>query len=181
MIGGRMAISTKHLAVTWLAVAVSLLPAGSFASSPSADDAYLDGLLGRWIMTGTLGGRPVTYEARGERVLRGAWVKLHLVDAGKPPQYQADLFIGYDAKARDFIAHWLDQFGAAGARVVATGRRDGQRLVLVFPYAAGAFRDTFQRTGQADAWTLLLESQAKDGAWSTFASYELTPRQGRAP
>jgi len=100
-----------------------------------------------------------------------------MVDAGHPPQYQADVFISHDAKAGDYIAHWLDQFGAAGARVVAAGRRDGERLVLIFPYSDGAFRDTLQRDPQADSWTLLIESQGKDGAWSTFASYELTRRR----
>lgn len=167
----------RHLSVAVLASMAALLTAASFADSTSADDAYLDGLLGRWIMTGTLGGKPVTYEAAGERVLDGAWLQLHLVDTGKPPQYRADVFISNDAKEHDFIAHWLDQFGAAGARVVATGHRDGERLVLVFPYADGAFRDTF-RKGHADAWTLLIESQAKNGSWSTFASYKLSrPRK----
>lgn len=164
----------RYLSVTWLALIVSMAPAGARAGAPAADDTYLDGLHGRWIMTGTLGGKPVTYDAAGERVLDGAWMKLHLLDTGKPPRYQADLFISYDAKAGDFIAHWLDRFGAAGARVVATGHRDGERLVLVFPYAEGAFRDTFQRDARASGWTLLIESQSKDGAWSTFASYKLT-------
>lgn len=44
---------------------------------------------------------------------------------------QADVFIGYDAKAGDFISHWLDQFGAAGARILATGHRDREHLVNV--------------------------------------------------
>lgn len=172
----RFGISAKrHFAAAWLALAIAMVPVGSLADSPSSDDAYLDGLLGRWMMTGTLGGKPVAYDAEGERVLDGAWVKLQLIDTGRPPQYRADVFMSYDAKERDFIAHWLDQFGAAGARVVATGHRDGERLVLIFPYSEGAFRDTFRRT--AGGWTLLIESQGKDGTWSTFASYELSRRR----
>jgi hypothetical protein len=42
-------------------------------------------------------------------------------DLSRPSKYQADVYLGFDAKAGDYIAHWLDQFGAAGARVVASG------------------------------------------------------------
>lgn len=165
-----------RLRAALLVLMASMVPAAGFAQSSSADDAYLDGLQGRWVMAGTLGGKPVSYDATGERVLDNAWMRLHLVDSHEPPGYQADVFIGHDAKAGDFIAHWLDQFGAAGARVVATGHRDGERLVLLFPYPEGAFRDTFQWDVQAESWALLIESQGKDGAWSTFASYRLTRR-----
>jgi len=61
-----------------------------------------------------------------------------------------------------------------GARVVAQGERQGQRLVLNFPYAEGAFRDTFTWRPASASWSLLLESQRADGAWSKFASYTLT-------
>jgi hypothetical protein len=85
---------------------------------------------------------------------------------------------GFDPKGGDYIAHWLDQFGAAGARVVATGKRDGQTLVLLFPYTEGQFRDTLTLAADGSSGTLLLESQEKDGSWSTFASYTLTRPQG---
>jgi len=147
--------------------------------SRSQDDVYLDNLQGSWLMDGTLGGKPVRYLADGQRVLSGGFLKLHMVDVGSPPQYEAELFIGFDPKADDFVAHWLDQFGAAGARVVASGTRQGQRLVLHFPYAEGAFRDTFVWRPASTSWTLLLESQRADGTWAAFASYTLTRRNVR--
>ena len=140
----------------------------------SADEAYLEALRGPWIMTGVFGGKPIEYRASGEPSLKGAWLKLQMLDTAKPPQYQAEVFIGYDSEAHDYVVHWLDQFGAAGARVVGTGTRSGQRLVVIFPYAEGAFRDTFTRNIQAGTWTLLLESQDRRGVWSTFVSYKLT-------
>lgn len=148
------------------------------AGSPiSADEAYLDHLQGHWWMEGTVGGKRVRYSARGERVLQGGFLRLHMIDAAARPQYEADVYIGFDAKAHEYVAHWLDRFGAAGARVVATGHRDGERLVLTFPYAEGAFRDTFTFEPQPGTWTLLLESQEANGSWSTFARYTLV----RAP
>ena len=146
--------------------------------NPPPDEAYLDGLRGLWEMQGTLGGKPVRYRAEGQRVLQGGFLSFHMVDATAKPGYEANLFLGYDPKARDYIAHWLDRFGAAGARVVATGHRKGDRLVLLFPYPEGAFRDTFSWRRDTANWTLLIESQAADTSWKTFATYTLErPRQ----
>src|SRR5439155_23574272 len=96
-------------------------------------------LAGRWDLAGTVLGKPAHYRAEGRWVLAQGWLELHLRDAAGAAGYEARVFIGYDAKAQQYIAHWLDRFGAAGA-------------------ASG---------------TLLLESQAPDGAWSTFARYRL--------
>ena len=68
-----------------------------------------------------------------------------------PPTYEAEVFIGFDAKANDFIAHWLDRFGAAGARVVARGERNGQQLVIVFPYTEAHFVTPFRGNPLLDA------------------------------
>jgi len=102
-----------------------------------------------------------------------------MIDLAAPPGYEADVYIGYDAKAHDFVAHWMDRFGAAGSRVVAQGERQGEKLVLTFPYSEGAFRDTFTWFAASDSWTLLLEAQGANGAWSTFASYTLTREASR--
>jgi len=166
---------------SWIPMAVLLFAFAAHAVNPgrSPDDGYLDNLQGAWLMQGTLSGKPVHYIADGQRVLSGGFLRLHMVDIDAPPQYEAELFIGFDPKTNDFIAHWLDRFGAAGARVVASGTRQGERLVLNFPYAEGAFRDTFLWQPASASWTLLLESQRTDGTWGTFASYTLTRRAPR--
>ena len=162
-------------------VGVALLCVGYLFGTPAAycadapdDNSFLDALQGNWVMSGTLGGKAVRYRADGQRVLQGGFIELHMIDAASPPRYEAAVFIGFDPKAHDYIAHWLDRFGAAGARVVAQGKRVGEQLVLSFPYADGPFRDTFTWLPSTKSWTLLLESQAADGSWSTFASYTLT-------
>lgn len=119
------------------------------AEKPSDNQAYLDALQGSWTVHGAVGKQPVAYSGLGE------------------------VFIGYDPKANDYIVHWLDRFGAGGARVVASGHREGNRLVVTFPYAEGDFRDTFTHDVVNGSWTLLLESKQKSGAWSTFANFAL--------
>jgi hypothetical protein len=174
---------SRRAHVGWI---VSILSAATVAfavtparqSTESADEMFLDALQGDWTMAGTLGGKPVRYLADGRRVLQDGFLRLHMSDVQTPSKYEADVFIGFDAKANDFIAHWLDRFGAAGARVVGRGERKGEQLVIVFPYTEGAFRDTFSWQPASRSWSLLLESQSAEG-WSTFATYTLTPRPHR--
>src|ERR1700687_1488644 len=125
-------------------IAGALVYAGdALSAAPSVDVQYLDALAGRWHMNGTLGAKPVRYDAQGDWVLQHGFLRLHMEDTHRTAHYEAQVFLGYDAKAGDYVAHWLDRFGAPGARVVATGKREGDTLVIVFPYAEGAFRDTF--------------------------------------
>jgi hypothetical protein len=162
--------------VTLFLAALMLCAAGLPAadSAQDADNAYLERLVGQWDMTGNMGSKALHYHAVGERVLQGSFLRLHMVDANPSPQYEADVFIGVDPHQHDFIVHWLDRFGAAGARVVGAGKRDDARLIVVFPYEDGAFRDTFTFVPESGTWSLLLESQNRNGTWSTFARYTLT-------
>jgi hypothetical protein len=166
----------------WLSIFVCVLFAAQSSAVAAGDDgsdaanAYLDQLVGDWIMTGTVMGKPVKYALHSARVLQSGFLRLSMVDVLDPPQYEADVYVGYDPKARDYIAHWLDRFGAAGARVVATGRRTGQKLILRFPYAEGAFRDTFAFDPGKGTWSLLLEAQGRDRKWTVFANFAVERR-----
>ena len=167
-----------------LVAALCVLAIASAAEAPGARDpsALLDRLKGKWDMAGILMKRPVRYEAEGRRVLQGGFLELHMIDVQSPPQYEASVFIGYDTTVKDYIAHWLDQFGAAGARVVGEGWADGNQIVIAYPYAEGAFRNTFTWNDATHGWHLVIESQSKDGKWSTFADYMLTrPESPGAP
>ena len=160
-----------------VSMSVLSLRADSAPPAPPAADAFLAQLVGEWDMSGTLKGKPVRYRGEGRWVLKNSWLCLTMTDSASPPGYEASVYLGYDRKAGDYIAHWLDQFGAPGARVVASGKRDGRTLVLLFPYAEGAFRDTLSLAANGASGSLLLESQNKHGGWSTFASYRLTRGQ----
>lgn len=164
----QVGLSSHRGALVCAALAwASVLPAAS-----AAEDAFLAQLAGRWQLVGTVKGQPVTARGEGRWVLKDAWLCFTLIDRA-PPGYRAQIYLGADPKAGDYVVHWLDQFGAAGARVAGSGKRDGQQLVLHIPYAEGAFRDTLTLAADGRSGTLLLEAQEKDGHWSTFASYRL--------
>ena len=149
----------------------SLVPSATVAATVPRDP-FLAELAGRWFFTGTVHGKHVDYIGRGRWVLGDGWLRLNLLDAAKPSTYEADVYIGHDLAADDYIAHWLDRFGAAGARVVAAGHRQGRRLVLDFPYETSVFRDTLTLAPDGASGTLLIESKGASETWSTFASYE---------
>lgn len=167
-------IGTRTLALL-LASAMTLATFVQRADcEPKGDEGtFLNALAGEWTMTGTVGTKLVRYNVQGTWVLQHGWLRLHMEDTAQPRQYEADVFMAYDVKARDYIGHWLDRFGAPGARVVGSGAMSGERLVIIYPYVEGAFRNTF--TQHPRGWDLLIESQEKDGTWTTFANYHAKP------
>jgi hypothetical protein len=173
--------SLRRLATRSTGVALLLLGSSVACSSTahaaqparSPRDPFLAQLAGHWDLRGSVGDKPVRYAGDGRWVLRDGWLRLALVDVGKPPAYVADLYLGADVKAGGYIVHWLDQFGAAGARVVATGHLTGRTLVFSFPYEGSPFRDTLTLAADGTTGSLLIEAQRPDGSWSTFASYTL--------
>jgi hypothetical protein len=96
-------------------------------------------------------------------------------DAAATPIYEADVYLGFDARQNDYIVHWLDRFGAAGARVVGTGKREGSVLTVIIPYKESDFRDTFDWREKSGTWLPTIENQNKDGTWSVFAHYSMVP------
>jgi hypothetical protein len=159
-----------------LSIAFMLLSGRSLLAADSGvspDNVFLDALAGDWTMSGTVTNKPVLYHAKGERVLQGGFLRLHMIDAATTPSYEADVYLGFDPQQNDYILHWLDQFGAAGARVVGTGRRKGSVLTVIIPYKENDFRDTFEWLEKTGTWDLTIESQNKDGSWSLFAHYNM--------
>jgi uncharacterized protein (DUF302 family) len=168
----------------WLPLALSVTlvaPLGAQTTSPAAMDSLLDHLVGHWIMTGTVRGRPATYTLEARRVLRGRFVELHMTDVAQPPAYEAMVFVGVDGAGPRYIAHWLDNFGAAYSIPPATGEARGDTVVLDFPYPDGAFRDTFAYDGSTDEWDFRLDAADSTGVWHLFARYQARRRGARAP
>ncbi|MFO1425944.1 MAG: DUF1579 family protein [Steroidobacteraceae bacterium] len=168
-------------AATASAAPPAATPAPAAAAQPPVD-RYLKALAGPWTMRGTLMGQPVQYRAEGRWVLDNGFLQLDMVDVAEPPQYRASVFIGFDREHTDYVVHWLDNSGAAGARVVGTGRLKGRTLTLDFPYADGVFRDELYVDEDAVSGSLAIDAREPDGSWKPFARYTLErPGLRRAP
>lgn len=161
---------TRHaLLFIVIAAAASAPLAGQ---TPASTDSLLERFVGQWAMAGTVRGRAATYALDVSRVLQGKFVELHMTDVHLPPGYEARAFLGADTAGTGVIAHWLDNFGAAYSVPTATGAARGDTLVLNFPYATGAFRDTFVYDRTHDRWDMRLERADGSGGWTLFAQYE---------
>lgn len=154
----------------------ALAAATPTAGQLSDDDAFLSNFVGTWEMYGEVRGKSVRYRAEASRVLGGAWIELHMIDEATPPSYEATLFMAADDRAHDYVGHWLDQFGGAGARVAATGSRTDRTLTMIFPYADGAFRNIWLFDPDTRQLSLTIESQEHSGNWTRFARYDLRRR-----
>ncbi len=133
----------------------------------------LNHLEGKWIMSGSVMGKQVQYMADGIWVLQNQWFCLHMKDTSTPSEYEADVYIGIDSVMNEYVAHWLDSFGGAGARVAGVGPVSSDRIEIVYPYAEGKFRNYFIFYSTTNAWNLVIESESKDGSWTNFANFNI--------
>lgn len=151
--------------------AMMLLPVSVLAADERP--ALLKALDGPWIMRGDVRGKPVSYTMRAGPGLQDKFTEMHMVDVQQPPRYEARVFLGMDGAGQKVIAHWLDSFGAGSSVPHATGTLAGNVIEITFPYAGGAFRDTFTYQPEQQGWLFELEAARPDGGWQHFARYVL--------
>lgn len=144
-------------------------------SAPAgAGEPALSRLEGVWRATGTVEGEAVSYRAEGRMVLMGRHLRFSMIDTAKDPKYEAAVYISKSKEKRDLVAHWLDNFGADGARVVGFGEETDKGFVLVFDYGEAVFRDRFEFVND-DSFTLKIDACVAD-ACNPFADYVFSRR-----
>jgi hypothetical protein len=145
------------------------------ASSNAAETRpeILRQLDGNWVMSGDVRGKPVNYRMVATPALQGTFTEMHMRDMQVPAQYEATVYIGYDAASKNVIAHWMDSFGPKHSIPHATGHIAGNTIQFTFPYPSGQFRNTWNYDPATASWRFVLESAQPDGSWKHFALYEV--------
>ncbi len=128
---------------------------------------------GNWIMSGDVMGKPVTYKMVASPTLQGAFTELHMKDVQIPSEYEARVFIGYDAESQTIIAHWLDSFGARYSIPHGSGSITGNTIQFIIPYDGGPFKDTLTYNPDTRTWPLVIEASQPDGTWKQYARYSV--------
>jgi len=131
-------------------------------------DQFLQNLVGDWTVSRKIRGTVATNTLQAEWALQHQFVRLHMEDVARPPEYEALVLIGYDASTDRYVAHWCDSFGAQYAGV-GYGRRAGNSIDFVFNYADGPFHNTFSWDPATTTWTFLMQAENKDGTRRFFA------------
>ena len=98
--------------------------------------------MGEWKLTRQIRGRSLENTVTVEWVLNHQFLRVHMKDVQKPPQYEAMVFIGYDNTSERYVVHWIDVFGGRASRLSAAACG----LVIrsfIFEYPNGPFHNTF--------------------------------------
>lgn len=132
-------------------------------------DELLDNLVGEWKITRKFKTRTAENSASIEWVLNHQFLLIKMKDVNTPPQYEANIYIGYDNASDRYVAHLIDVFGGRFSETLGYGRRDGNVIKFVFEYPDGPFLNTFTWNKDKRSWTFLMQQKHSAGNWTLFA------------
>ncbi len=161
-------------------VVVALVSVPSLAQTTAGwHDELADHMTGSWKVEGRVLGREAHHEVNAEWVLNHQFLRIHEKTAAAAPAsenpYEAFWFLGYDAVSERYVLHLFDVFGGRFSETLGYGTRNGNEIRFVFEYPDGPFHTTFRWSPEKSTWQWLLEQKDKDGKWTTFADFKLTP------
>lgn len=136
-------------------------------------DERLHSLAGEWEMAGFVMDSPVEYRAKGKWVLNHQFLQFTMRDVNNPPQYEANVYIGYDSSKTHYIVHWLDIFGGEYSKTLGFGEVHSDTIQFVLNYPDKPFRDIIIIDEQQNIGQFLIEYEVSDGKWKKFASYRM--------
>jgi hypothetical protein len=150
----------------------------------AASEALLDKMTGHWVLTGTIGRKPTTHDVDVDWILKREYIRLHEVshekDAAGGPEYEAWIYIVWDAKKTEYAVLWLDNTAAFtfGAEGIGHAKPDGDRIPMLFRDPdGGGIHTTFSYHRTSDTWSWTIDNADKTGKLSSFAKVTLTRKK----
>jgi len=146
---------------------------------PAAPAALLNHLTGVWTLRGTIAGKPAIHDVQAEWALNHEYLQLQEVSretTGGEPAYEAIVYIGWDAKAQQYVCLWLDTTSGDGLSSGVMGRATpgGDSIPFVFTLSASdQIHTTFSYDKAAGTWQWLIDNIA-NGKTQRFADVKLT-------
>jgi hypothetical protein len=158
-------------------IAIASLSAS--AQQPPRQDPLLDHMAGNWILQGTIAGGETTHDIEADWVLRHEYIRIHESSREKnaqgQPEYEAIVFIGWDAASSLYTCLWLDTTcgnGLAGD-AIAHGKRSGDEIAFFFESKDGNVHTTFAYSKSTDTWQWIVDNEDA-GKLVPFARVKLT-------
>lgn len=151
----------------------------ALAQQATFHDALLDRLAGRWVLKGTIDKGKTTHDVSATWVLAHQYLELREISREKnkdgSPFYQATVYIGWDAKLRQYVCVWLDDYGSISTQSLGHAPRAGDAIAFVFQDRddSGTFHTTFTWHKADSSWTMDMD-QETGGRLSPFARTVLT-------
>ena len=173
VLGGTMVglLTTMHVP--------SLTAGGTREAAP--ETSLFEHLAGRWVLRGTIDGKPTMHDVEATFVLNRGYIQLHETsrekDATGAPAYEAFVTIGVDKQTGEYTCLWLDNTNSVGlsAADIARGLPTANSIPFLFKVGRGAFHTTFVYTPATDTWQWLMDDESS-GKLEPFARVTLTKR-----
>ena len=143
------------------------------AQQPTLEDKLLDALIGKWVLTGTIGKTSTTHDVDARWVLNHQFVQLHEVSREKlpadptKPQYEAIVLIGWDVEKKQYVVHWIDVFGG-GFSLRGSAEKTPSSIPIVFKSDTGNFYTTFDYDEKTKSWRWSMDNET-NGKRQEFA------------
>jgi hypothetical protein len=173
--GRRICIGLVALVFSFLFVSTAL------AQKP---EELLDKMTGHWVTIGTISKKQTTHYVDAEWVLNREYVRLHEVsrekDTSGASEYEAWIYIVWDAKSNEYAVMWLDNTAATNFNGEGVGHAKPatDRIPFIFKQADGTgIHTTFAYERAKDTWSWTIDNVDKNGKESSFAALNLTRKK----
>ncbi|MGD8865527.1 MAG: hypothetical protein PVI81_08040 [Anaerolineales bacterium] len=137
---------------------------------------FLNNLVGRWQLTGTMGEIKLHQEILAHWILNDTFLRMHCksdTSTDNPTaEYEAVYHIGYNPDEDLFIMHLLDTTEVPVDCVVGRGVLEENRIAFRFEYEDTPFLYEFKWAPGARTWDLV-QTFELDGKTNTFATKHL--------
>jgi hypothetical protein len=145
------------------------------------NDTLLERLAGTWVLRGTIAHKDTTHDIVSEWVLGHQYLRIHErsreKDGKGQAQYEAIVFIGWDAASAEYQCLWLDSTGGGGlsGQAIARGKRSGDTIPFLFkePDGSVSFNNTFSYDKASDSWAWHMDN-VQNGKPVPFGRVRLT-------
>lgn len=150
------------------------------AQQPAFADSLLDRFVGTWVLRGKIEGETVTHDLAAEWVLQHQYVRFREVarerDAQGRPAYEAEVYIGWDARANQYVCVWLDVFGGISMPSFGRAKRGGDAIPFLFRNQDGrvVFQTTFAYQRARDSWEWQMDNVGENGGRAPFARMSMS-------
>ena len=152
----------------------------ALAQPTGFQDSFLDHMVGKWVLEGTIAGRKTTHDIVSEWVLGHQYIRIQEVSRDKnalnKPAYEATILIGRDPQSGEYRCLWLDNTGPWDFTSQAIGRakRGGDTITFRFDSAdSSSVNTTFSYDKDGDAWQWSIDNET-GGKPRAFARVRLT-------
>ncbi|HEY3780496.1 MAG TPA: hypothetical protein VGL56_05390 [Fimbriimonadaceae bacterium] len=148
---------------TTLIIAIASAATAALAQNPPVNDPLLDHLAGKWVMSGMLAGKNTTHELEAKWVIEHHYLQLHEVsrdkDAKGQPQYEANVFIGWNTEEKEYGCVWMDVFGGLSPLSLGAGKPAESQIPILFKNPKSTFHTTFAYNPKDNTWTLNMDEE----------------------